>query len=482
MSEKKDTFKFSLRGKDSLASKWIEQKRSPSGSLKDDGANVFAIGDYIYEVFSISKLSDGKISKNNLYAKIRDINGLTNDSIVKFEDTIDIPFVHNVKKIPFEKGINFTSIAKKLGDEQINDNTLQVSDVLTADEIKIMAINYHHIQYDRRDKENIAGKTYDEIMSKPILYFSNENELSFIYPDYVTTQTKKVVESTEKETPIAVPLTENTIQPEITNTVVEGYFYKSSTGQADSKNKTYKGTSKKVYSVEEFKESYTTADCIDLDCEYDDFTYVSFVVMKECTTKNLNEYKAVAFTSKNHSKATNTSWKSLMASGYSSVKNKRNLLDSEKTAEANLARRAVIYVLEGHDDITDGAEYWDGTDFIAWGLETTPQGVKKHAKFRQYKFIEIPSSIFTAYKSNYASSIRYGEDGHTSALTHTPAETHTHKDGKIYYKIPADVFKNNLNSKGDFQYDTDYSTTYGLTATLSAGESIFWKLSTSKTL
>ena len=26
MSEKKNTFKFSLRGKDSLASKWIEQK------------------------------------------------------------------------------------------------------------------------------------------------------------------------------------------------------------------------------------------------------------------------------------------------------------------------------------------------------------------------------------------------------------------------------------------------------------------------
>ena len=88
----------------------------------------------------------------------------------------------------------------------------------------------------------------------------------------------------------------------------------------------------------------------------------------------------------------------------------------------------------------------------------------------------------TVIQSLYLQPIVLGEDGHTNALTHTPAETHTHKDGKIYYKIPADVFKNNLNSKGDFQYDTDYSTTYGLTATLSAGESIFWKLSTSKTL
>ena len=213
---------------------------------------------------------------------------------------------------------------------------------------------------------------------------------------------------------------------------VEGYFYKRSTGQADSKNAAYKGNSKKVYSIEDFKESYTASDCIDLDCEYNDFRYICDVVMKECTTKNLDEYKAVAFTSKNHSNSLEQKWKTLMASGYSSVTNKTSLLDSTKTAEANLARRAVIYVLEEHDDITDGAEFWDGTDFIAWGLETTPKGIKKHAKFRQYKFIEIPSTIYNSYKSNHSSSIRYSEDGHTSNMPHNPAETHTHNDGKIY--------------------------------------------------
>ena len=84
---------------------------------------------------------------------------------------------------------------------------------------------------------------------------------------------------------------------------VEGYFYKRSTGQADSKNAAYKGNSKKVYSIEDFKESYTASDCIDLDCEYNDFRYICDVVMKECTTKNLDEYKAVAFKKKKQSKS-----------------------------------------------------------------------------------------------------------------------------------------------------------------------------------
>ena len=41
-------------------------------------------------------------------------------------------------------------------------------------------------------------------------------------------------------------------------------------------------------------------------------------------------------------------------------------------------------------------------------------------------------------------------------MTHTSTETHIHKDGKIRYNIPAEVFKDNLTATGDFQYDTDY--------------------------
>lgn len=213
MSEIKDTFKFSLRGKDSLASKWIEQKRSVSGTLKNNGAGVFAIGDYIYEVFCINKLSSGQITKNNLYAKIMALNNLTNESIVKFEDVIDIPFVHQVKKFTKVPDISFASISKSLSEEKINNETQSTSEILTFDEIKIMAINYFHIRYDRREKDGVKDKTYDEIINRPILYFGTDTELDFIFPDYRITQEKKVVESS-KEVPANIVINKNLVQVE----------------------------------------------------------------------------------------------------------------------------------------------------------------------------------------------------------------------------------------------------------------------------
>ena len=55
----------------------------------------------------------------------------------------------------------------------------------------------------------------------------------------------------------------SSIQPELSNTTVEGYFYKRTTGEADEKNKKYKGASKKAYAVNEFKEKYYESDSVD---------------------------------------------------------------------------------------------------------------------------------------------------------------------------------------------------------------------------
>lgn len=477
MSEINDTFKFSLKGKDSLASKWIEQKRPVKGTLKDDGAGVFAIGDYIYEVFCIDKLTSGQITKNNFYARIRDLNNLTNESIVKFEDVIDIPFVHQIKKITKVPNISFASISESLGKEKINSETQTVSDLLTAEEMKIMAINYFHIRYDRREKEGIKDKTYDEILGRPILYFGTDTELEFIIPDYKITKEEKVIESST-EAPIAISVTENVTQPEVNNTVVEGYFYKRSTGQADKKNASYSGISKKVYSVEDFKESYTTKDCIDLDLTISDYKKICDIVKKEGKSLTEKEYKCIAFTSFNACNKKKSNWYTKLKS-ISSVTDISTLDDSVKTAEANLTRRAVIYVAEGNEDITKGATKWDGEDFLAFGNCETKYDANKTGsnKFREYKFIEIPKSVYDSYSAAISFPLTFRCFHDESKCT----GTHTHFDGsdgkrRAKYLAIASTFTDTANWKDDvFYIETSVNTTLGISGTIAAGKTIFWK-------
>jgi hypothetical protein len=51
-------------------------------------------------------------------------------------------------------------------------------------------------------------------------------------------------------------------------------------------------------------------------------------------------------------------------------------------------------------------------------------------------------------------------------------------ENKLKYEIPEAVFKDKNNWKtGDFYYKTGVKTIYGIIATITAGKSIFWKLS-----
>lgn len=81
----------------------------------------------------------------------------------------------------------------------------------------------------------------------------------------------------------------------------------------------------------------------------------------------------------------------LIKTGYSSAsaKDKGKLLLTNKISYlANSARYAMIDVLLGNPDPTDGAYFWDGLDFISnYGGKTT---VLQHPKFKQYISIEIP--------------------------------------------------------------------------------------------
>jgi hypothetical protein len=240
-----------------------------------------------------------------------------------------------------------------------------------------------------------------------------------------------------------------------------------------------------------------TIEPIDLGILHSDFTYIAYVVMKEGSADE-KELKCIAYASYNHSKALGKSWKGLLSTGYSSVPLKKELPDKDSTNQAQMARRSVIYVLRRNDDITKGAELWDGTDFLAWGdSESNPYGSIGQSKFDQYKFVEIPNDVYNTYLSHNGASVSY-KDNDKHSLDECEG-THTHiskkkerkkEDGtievietnkKIKYEIPAQEFNDvkYRTCNGDFYYDknsTGIKQTKGISATIAAGKSIFWKI------
>lgn len=234
----------------------------------------------------------------------------------------------------------------------------------------------------------------------------------------------------------------------------------------------------------------------DLEILHKDFTYIAYVVMYEGTDDE-EELKCIAFASYNRSKTVGKTWKQLLATGYSSVSNKQELKDTIKISKAKLARKAVISVLLEEDDMTDGAEFWDGTDFLAWGdSESNPYGKIGQNKFDEYKFIEIPSGVYDTYLDSQKKAVYYKDnDKHTideceGSHTHISKEKEVKKkdgttekqiDKKIKYDIPAKEFEEAKyrTCNNDFYYDgntTGAKQLKGISATIAAGQSIFWKI------
>lgn len=84
-------------------------------------------------------------------------------------------------------------------------------------------------------------------------------------------------------------------------------------------------------------------------------------------------------------------------SGYSSVPKpkKTPLSTSDNSTTAKAARAGVINVMSGGTDHTGGATLWDGTDFLAWGLNS-PNGTPQN-KFEEYHTITIPQNIYNDF-------------------------------------------------------------------------------------
>ncbi|SDH50299.1 hypothetical protein SAMN05421827_12723 [Pedobacter terrae] len=238
---------------------------------------------------------------------------------------------------------------------------------------------------------------------------------------------------------------------------------------------------------------------------HSDFRYIAYIVSHESGNADIKELRCVAFTSRNRAVSTKKTWRSLLASGYSSVPNKKELPDNNDE-KSKLARYAVLDVCFGVKDITDGAEFWDGTDFLAWGnSETNPYNKLGQNKFDEYKFVEIPKAIYDDFVAANGTSARYKDKGNHNADTDQGTHEHLKKkvkkpvlgpdgkqvkgaDGKprfkevevpdrIKYSVPSADFQDQQYwTSGNFYYDTNVKATNGISATITAGKSIFWKL------
>jgi RHS repeat-associated protein len=202
----------------------------------------------------------------------------------------------------------------------------------------------------------------------------------------------------------------------------------------------------------------------DLGITHTEFQIISNIVRQEGATDDTNEYLWIAHTANNEAVATGSSLYALLRTGYSSVApaNKTALATADDSLRANAARAGIIDVLSGGADPTGGARRWDGTDFLAWGLNG-PNGA--HPKFRQFGTVAIPQTVFDAYvNSQGANSVRYYG---------------------TRYTIPADVFNRDTNPNNwgswrlngnpvsGFLYVRDRNRSI-LYATGTAGKSIFW--------
>lgn len=374
--------------------------------MKTDGANIYAISEYIHTVFYFDKLYGSDYSCNVLFNKIIAINELDKNHIVKFDEIIKIPFDFT----PYEfTERSFDDMAKDVSGAEFSAVTL--GSVLSDSEIKELLINIYHINYDLRENENIKNKTYDEIISGRFIEFKDKASLSFFIPYIFEISAKKVAESSKS--PVEVPLATSSIQPELSNTTVEGYFYKRTTGEADEKNKKYKGASKKAYAVNEFKEKYYESDVIDIN--NDDLNIFANSTAKE-SSGNKKESYAIASTIVNlatyRNKTILNTLKTEGIYGYNDGGNSTSYKNNEK-----FSMEAAINALTNGKDYSNGAIRWDGFDLAAKG-------------FNRVKAVDcgirISETFFNSFKSAWSDDLinRYSGGKYTKFSDNFKAGDH----------------------------------------------------------
>ena len=246
--------------------------------------------------------------------------------------------------------------------------------------------------------------------------------------------------------------------------LLNGHYYNVDTGIFEGKITNGTGQVEDLYACNG-KDGEDYKNKKKLEMTHTDFQKNAFILSEEAGDPG-QECVCLGFTASNRAKE--LSWKlfKLLLTPYSSVPQSKKgtlLIPSKTDTKSNNIRKGLLQFLADYDDPTKGATFWDGTDFLAWGLKSPFQNGVPHAKFREYKKITIDKIIFEKYK--------------TATLKIYPK-------GKVVYtkynytsSVPSPVFADPKNwSTGNFIYITNArSSGKSIIATVCEGYTIFWK-------
>ncbi|WP_123875904.1 type VI secretion system tube protein TssD [Flavobacterium araucananum] len=286
---------------------------------------------------------------------------------------------------------------------------------------------------------------------------------------------------------------------------INGHFYnKDGTFEGKVNETDYEGTINDVYvcdgkSTQKDKNgndfvTYNNTKLLkenDVNVTHLDFQKICNIVKHEGLSTDQNEYLYIAHANYNEGKYKNTNMLARLMTTYSSVEledKKRPLSDDAKDNISQYSRKGVIDALLREinisTDLTDGARFWDGVDFLAWGIEielkadsNTKNG---HNKFGEYDYVKIEKKLYGRFVLNVQEKYPNGVSYKSSHDIENDKGDHTHKESKkgnkAIYKIPAaDFLDETYWTTGDFFYKNKNKRASGLVATKVAGYSIFWK-------
>jgi hypothetical protein len=230
----------------------------------------------------------------------------------------------------------------------------------------------------------------------------------------------------------------------------------------------------------------------DVNVNHTDFQKICNIVKHEGLSTEENEYLYIAHANYNEGKDKKTNMLARLMTTYSSVElkyKKTPLSDEAKDNISKYSRKGVIDALlreidTENIDLTDGARFWDGVDFLAWGIDIELKADSKtktgHKKFDEYDYVKITKDLYDSFvlivQQKYPNGVSYGSSHDVEKDKGEHTHKKTKKGSKAVYKIPANDFLDQTYwTTGDFFYKNKIKRPSGLVATKVAGYSIFWK-------